>query len=271
MHFDFHLHTTMSDGKATPEALVWKASARNLDVIAVTDHDTTAGVAAARAEGHEMGVRVLSGVELSAQVPLPGGGGKSVHLICLGFDEEDAALQAMLSGIRAARVRASNETLEALRLAGYGAELPPGLVIEGRSLCRPHLADALVKAGRARTRNEAFDLFLSSETYRSHYDLPSAEIAIATVHRAGGVAVYAHPEHDEIDRVAPLLKEWGVDGIEVFRAARPNSPRSLYAEDMAKRLSLLTCGGSDWHGMGGVLGAFFLTEEQVGPLVRKVT
>jgi len=270
MHFDFHLHTTMSDGRATPEALVWKASARNLDVIAVTDHDTTAGVAAAQAEGHEMGVRVLSGVELSAQVPLEDGG-RSVHLICLGFDLDDAPLQGMLSGIREARVRASNATLDALRAAGYGAELPEGLVIEGRSLCRPHLADALVKAGRARNRNDAFDKFLSSETYRSHYALPLAADAIAAVHRAGGVAVYAHPDPEEIDRVAPLLKEWGVDGIEVFRASRPSSPRSLYAEDMAKRLSLMTCGGSDWHGLAGVLGEFFLTEEQVGPLVRKVT
>ena len=93
----------------------------------------------------------------------------------------------------------------------------------------------------------------------------------AAVHRAGGVAIYAHPGVDEIDEVAPFLKEAGVDGIEVFRAARPNSPRSLYCEDMAKRLDLLTCGGSDWHGMGGFLGEFFLTEEQVGPLIRRVS
>ncbi len=268
MRCDFHLHTTMSDGRVTPEALVFKASARNLDLIALTDHDTTAGYEAAKAEGEWLGVRVIPGVELSASVGgSRGDDDRHVHLICLGFDPGDEALQKILEAIRASREKAARETLERLSLAGYAAEVELG--VNERALCRPHLADALVRAGHARTRNEAFDRFLSSDTYRSPYSLPAAEDAIAAVHAAGGVAIYAHPQMDEIDDVAPFLKERGLDGIEVFRAAWPKSPRGLYIEDAARRLDLMVAGGSDWHGVG-TLGEFALTREHANPLVERL-
>lgn len=271
MRCDFHLHTTMSDGRVTPEALVFKASARNLDLIAITDHDTTAGYAAAKAEGDELGVRVIPGVELSASIGPPDENGSEphVHLICLGFDVTFEPLQALLEKIRVSREKAGRETLERLSLAGYEAELPSGLGVNDRALCRPHLADALVRAGHARNRSDAFDRFLASDTYRSPYSLPPAEEAIATVHRAGGIAIYAHPRLDEVDAVAPWLKERGLDGIEVFRAAWPSSPRGLYVEDAARRLDLLVAGGSDWHGIG-TLGDFALTREHAAPLLERV-
>ena len=272
MRCDFHLHTTLSDGRATPEALVFKASARDLDLIAVTDHDTTAAFDAAKAEGDELGVRVIPGVELSASVGEPDATGSSthVHLICLGFDAKDPALQALLATIRASREKAGRETLERLSLAGYAAELAPrGLGVDERALCRPHLADALIRAGHARNRHDAFDRFLASDTYRTPYTLPSAAEAIATVHAAGGIAIYAHPRIDEIDEVGPLLKQQGLDGIEVYRAAYPSSPRGLYIDDMARRLDLLVAGGSDWHG-AGALGELVLTEDLIEPLIRRV-
>lgn len=275
MRADFHLHTTMSDGHASPELLVWKASARNLDLIAVTDHDTTAGCAAAIAEGHELGVKVLAGVELSATVPLPSRHGHpardvGIHLICLGFDGEDATLQAILSRIRASRVKATRETLDALALAGYGADLSPEAIATGdRSVCRPHVAQALVKAGLARNKADAFDKFLSGEAYRSQYDLPTALEAIEAVHRAGGVAIYAHPAIEDVDEVAPLLKEQGLDGIEVWRASWPRSPRPLYIEDVARRLDLMPSGGSDWHGTVP-FGEFALTREAAPRLISRL-
>ncbi|HZU97675.1 MAG TPA: PHP domain-containing protein [Planctomycetota bacterium] len=262
MRCDFHLHTTMSDGRATPENLVFRACARDLDLIAVTDHDTTAGVEAAQAEGEELGVKVIPGVELSAQAE-----GAQIHLICLGFDPRNQALEALLARIRRSRVRASRETLDALAQAGYGAAMPEAE--KSRSLCRPHLADALIRAGHARTRPDAFNKFLASDTYRSPYELPTAEEAIATVHAAGGVAIYAHPRHDEIDVLAPWLKERGLDGIEVFRASFPSSARSLYCEETARRLDLMVAGGSDWHGLGS-LGQLALERDLVAPLVERV-
>jgi len=269
MRCDFHLHTTLSDGRASPEALVWKACARNLDVIAVTDHDTTAAFLAAKAEGDSLGVKVIAGVELSATGPeREGRATPHIHLICLGFDVTNAPLQALLEKIRASREKASRETLERLSLAGYGAELP-SLGVDDRALCRPHLADALVRAGHARNRPEAFDRFLASDTYRSAYTLPPADEAIELVHAAGGIAIYAHPRIDEIDEVAPWLKERGLDGIEVFRASYPSSPRGLYMEDMARRLDLLVGGGSDWHGYG-TLGELALTRDLAGPLIERV-
>lgn len=272
MRVDFHTHTTMSDGRVSPEALVFKAAARNLDVLAVTDHDTTAGVAAAQAEGEAYGVRVLTGVELS--VSLPGDSADDeelhLHLICLGFDLEDPALQELLTRIRSSRGAAARETLERLSLAGYAATLPAKLLeTSDKTLCRPHLADALVAAGHARSRNDAFDRFLASDTYRTRYTLPSAEEAIRVVHRAGGVVVWAHPRVEEIDRAAPILTDQGLDGVEVFRASFRSSPRSLYAEEVARRFGLLVSGGSDAHGLS--IGEFALNEEQVGPLVREVT
>jgi predicted metal-dependent phosphoesterase TrpH len=262
MRCDFHLHTTLSDGRATPEALVFKACARNLDLIAVTDHDTTAAYEAAKAEGDELGVKVIPGVELSAVGPEEN---IHIHLICLAFDPEDAKLQEILARTRASREQSGRETLERLTLAGYGAELPAPKGV----LCRPHIADALVRAGHARTRPEAFDKFLARDTYRSPYALPGAEEAIDAVHAAGGIVIYAHPKMDEIDFVAPWLKERGLDGIEVFRAAYPSSPRGLYLEDVARRLDLMVAGGSDWHG-NGTLGQLALTRDLAEPLIERV-
>lgn len=266
MRCDLHLHTTLSDGKATPEALVFKASARNLDVIAVTDHDTTDAVEAAQAEGEWLGVRVIPGVEISATVAV-GDRKVGIHLISLGIDIRDEALQAMLLGIRESRQKATRETIERLTAAGY--PVPPP---EARgSMCRPHLADALVRAGHARSRQNAFEKFLGGEAYKSDYVLPTAEEAIRAVHRSGGVCVYAHPMIEEIDAVAPLLKDCGVDGIEVWRASFQTSPRGLYALELARHLGIMPSGGSDWHGLGGVLGEFFVTDEQIRPLVREIT
>lgn len=271
MRFDFHLHTTMSDGRVTPEALVFKACARGLDLLAITDHDTTAGVAAAQAAGEEYGVRVLSGVELSASLQLDGEPDPlDLHLICLGFDLDDPTLQAMLARTRAARGAAARETLERLSLAGYAAELPARLLeTTDKTLGRPHLADALVRAGHARSRNEAFDRFLVRDTYKSRYELPSAEEALRAVHRAGGVVVWAHPGDDDLDEAAPVLADLGLDGLEVFRASRRRSARSLYVEEVARHFGLLLGGGSDAHGV--LIGDFALDDEQAGPLVRELT
>jgi 3',5'-nucleoside bisphosphate phosphatase len=270
MRYDFHLHTTMSDGRVTPEALVFKAAARGLDTLAITDHDTTAGVAAAQAEGDVYGLRVLPGVELSVGLALEGEDEPlDLHLICLGFDLHDPALQALMTRIRASRATAARETLERLSLAGYAATIPQRLLeTSDHTLCRPHLADALVAAGHARTRADAFDRYLASDTYRSRYALPTAEEAIGAVHDAGGVAVWAHPRIEEVDRAAPALTDLGLDGIEVFRASFRSSPRSLYVEEVARHHGLLLGGGSDAHGLS--IGEFAVTEDHVGPLVRAI-
>lgn len=265
---DLHLHTTASDGRLEPEALVFKAAAHDLDAIAITDHDTTAGVAAALAEGHALGVRVLTGVELSVDLRLPGET-LPLHLICLGFDLDDAPLQALLARTRAARGRAARETLERLSLAGYAAGIPARLLeTVDRTVCRPHLADALVAAGHARDRQHAFQRFLAGEAYRTPYELPTAEDAIRVVHDAGGLVLWAHPHEEELDRAAPALADLGLDGLEAFRASR-RAARSLYVEEVARHYGLLTGGGSDAH--GGLIGEFVLTDDQAGGLVRELS
>lgn len=263
--FDLHLHTDRSDGSATPEALVWKASARDLDVIAVTDHDTTAGFRAARAEGPSLGVRVLAGAEVTAEVPLDDHA-PTIHLIALGLDPEHDGLQSLLARTRDGRERAARESLGLLARAGH-AVAPDSLPVrgEGSSYGRPHVADLLVKAGVVRSRREAFDLYLAGDAFKGELPLPTAEEAIRAIHAAGGLAIWAHPFIEVVDELIEPLVGAGLDGLEVHRPGRPGSPRPLYLEAIARRFDLLVSGGSDWHGRGA-LGEHFVTDEQIGPL-----
>lgn len=253
MKIDLHTHSRVSDGTDTPTSLVMKAHAAGLDVIALTDHDTFGGVAEAQEAGKRIGVKVLSGIEISTEQA-----GSSVHLLGYGCDPFDRDLNAELVRIRVGRT----ERLPAMvaRLTAAGMPLTVDEVMAAANgapaIGRPHVADAMVAKGYVRDRDEAFALWIAEGRpgYVHRYAC-QLERAIDLVHAAKGVAVLAHPWGREGRAVltAPyiesLVRDHGLEGIEVEHPDHDDETRSLLFE-MGARLGLIRTGSSDYHGLG---------------------
>jgi len=248
---DLHAHSTASDGTDAPAGVVVAAARAGLDVVALTDHDTTAGWADAAAEAGRAGVAVVLGSEISARWQ-----GISVHLLCYLQDPDHPALITEIERTRAARLSRARTMVDLLAadfdltwddvMAHTGADATVG---------RPHIADALVTAGVVPDRSAAFATMLvpSSRYYVPHY-APDARDAVAAIRAAGGVPVFAHPGADQRGRTVPdaaivQLVDAGLAGLEVrHRDHGPAQVARLGA--LAERLGLLVTGSSDYHGDG---------------------
>jgi predicted metal-dependent phosphoesterase TrpH len=243
---DLHAHTSASDGGDDPRALVEAAAAAGVEVLAVTDHDTVAAVAEARAAGRRLGVEVLAGCELTAQV-----GDRVVHVLLYGegllAPDLGDAVEAARRG-RHERNLAIGERLRELTGVGY----QEAAAIAGDSaLSRAHFARALVARGAVADVAEAFDRWLSSGR-PAYVPAPSVSVtdAVALAGKAGGVAVLAHPGRlgdGERDRVLAEALEAGVDGVEVWHSQHDAELRRSLAR-LVQRRGLLATGGSDYHG-----------------------
>ncbi|WP_298456037.1 PHP domain-containing protein [uncultured Cellulomonas sp.] len=251
MLIDLHAHSTASDGTDAPAGVVRAAAAAGLDVVALTDHDTTAGWDEATAEAHASGVTVVLGSEISARWD-----GISVHLLSYLQDPDHPALLAEMERTRQARlVRA--RTMVALLEEDYGLTWDEVMAQTGAdaTVGRPHIADALVARGVVTDRSAAFATLLvpSSRYYVPHY-APDAVDAVAAIRVAGGVPVFAHPGADVRGRVVPdaaveQLVAAGLAGLEVHH--RDHSPQQVARlTALADRLGLLVTGSSDYHGDG---------------------
>lgn len=245
---DLHTHSTESDGVLSPTELVHLAKRSGLTAIALTDHDTTAGVAEAVAAGEECGIDVVPGVEISIDHS-PG----TCHLIGLFVDPDDAGLSGALVRLREGRA-ARNEALAA-RLTELNLELTVAdaeRLAGGDVVARPHFAQAMVRYGYVRTVKEAFDLWIGKgrPAYVERFRL-GAEEAIGLVHGAGGVAVLCHPHtlgaREDIEPFVAGLAAMGLDAIEV-RYKEPDPSQEKLLGRIAKRQGLLHSGGSDYHG-----------------------
>jgi predicted metal-dependent phosphoesterase TrpH len=243
---DLHAHTLASDGGDRPEELVAAAAAAGVGTLAVTDHDTVAAVAPARAAGERLGVEVLAGCEVTATV-----GDRVVHVLLYGEGllEPDLAdaVEATRRG-RDERNLAIGERLE--RLTGVGHA--DAVEVAGQSvLSRAHFARALVARGVVADVAEAFDRYLSSGR-PAYVPAPGVSVtdAVALAVKAGGVAVLAHPGRlaaGERDRVVGEALEAGVDGVEVWHSQHDAGLRRSL-EALVARHGLLATGGSDYHG-----------------------
>jgi 3',5'-nucleoside bisphosphate phosphatase len=243
---DLHAHTRASDGGDRPRELVAAAAAAGVATLAVTDHDTVAAVAEARAAGERLGVEVLAGCELTATV-----GDRVVHVLVYGeglLEPELADAVEVGRRGRDDRNRAVGERLERLTGVGYA----DAVEVAGASvLSRAHFARALVARGVVADVAEAFDRYLSSGR-PAYVPAPGVSVddAVAVAARAGGVAVLAHPGRlaaGERDRVLGEALEAGVDGVEVWHSQHdPDLRRSLAG--LVERRGLLATGGSDYHG-----------------------
>lgn len=254
MRADLHVHTTASDGQHSPSEVI--ALAQDFDVIAITDHDTTAGIGPAQAAARLTGLPlVVPGIELSTAEDAG-----DVHLLGYFINPDDAAFQTELATFRDARVERGRAMVA--RLAELGLPVAWERVealADGGAVGRPHVARALVEAGYVESVREAFDRYISTggPAYVARHRLTPEE-AIALIHRAGGAAVMAHPSLVPTwPTLLHTLAAAGLDGVEVNHPAN-SAPTRLVLRAMAKKLGLITTGGSDFHGQrvkpGNTLG-----------------
>jgi predicted metal-dependent phosphoesterase TrpH len=242
---DLHLHTTLSDGRLAPRALVQHAHARGVRWLAITDHDTTDGLPEAEAEAARLGLELIPGIELSTDL-----GSLSVHVLGYFLAYQEPALQERLVLLRDDRVYRARRMVERLGELGYPIAWERVLAIAGEgSVGRPHIAQALLEAGYIQSIAEAFDRFIGDHgpAYVERMKLTPAE-AIALIHACGGVASLAHP-YDAPD-VAALVAELvpaGLDGVETYyQGYAPEQVERLLA--LADAYGLIPTGGSDFHG-----------------------
>jgi predicted metal-dependent phosphoesterase TrpH len=240
---DLHMHSTASDGSRAPGDVVREAKRVGLGAIALTDHDTLDGLAEAEMVGHELGVRVVRGVELSAVE-----GDVETHILGLHLAEA-TELESRLVALREMR-RSRAERIVA-RLNELGVRIEFTSVLEqaaGGAIGRPHVARAMIAEGWAVDFRDAFERYLGNgkPAYVTK-DRLAVRDAIELIHRAGGLAVLAHPAHGGTrERVEAFVNE-GIDGVEVRHPSHS-------AEDIARlsalveHFSLVPSGGSDWHG-----------------------
>lgn len=251
--FDFHVHSSASDGTLPPEQVAERARRAGVELFALTDHDSTEGVAAARVRGAELGIEVWGGIELSVHED---GGSRQLHLLGLGIEPDAAALRELCDARRAFREDRGRRIVS--RLADVGVRVSHERVRElagSGVLGRPHVARALVEAGHCGSVDEAFGRWLrrGRPAYEPSGGLGAAE-AIAAVHAAGGVAALAHPTRSVgvdaaggLDGFVARLVPLGLDALEVEHPRLRASERKRIRR-LARRYGLLESGGSDFHG-----------------------
>ncbi|HPF60489.1 MAG: PHP domain-containing protein [Gemmatimonadetes bacterium] len=241
---DLHCHSTASDGLLPPARVVEAASAAGLTAIALTDHDTTAGLAEARAAGARLGVRVIGGCEFSVAAPWG-----EMHLLGYFLEPDDPEIEAFLATARRGRVARGRAMVSALR--GLGVPIALADVEReagGGALGRPHVARALQRLGVVPTVQAAFDRYLGRN--RPAYVekvLPTLGEVADLVHRRGGIVSAAHLKSHGTREVLVALQADGLDAVEV-RHPSHDGDRVAILTDAALALDLGRTGGSDWHG-----------------------
>ncbi len=236
------MHSTASDGSLPAAAVVEAAARAHLAAIALTDHDTLAGIPEARAAGERLGVRVVPGVELSAHDR------GEVHMLGLHISDFDL-LESRLAGFREGRRMRAERIVRRLNELGVPVTMEGVLEHAGSgAIGRPHVARAIMALGRARDQREAFDRWLGfgRPAYVEKEYLPVRD-AMALVHEAGGIAVLAHPGAAATRARLESLRELGLDGVEVRHPSHGSEDIARIGA-LAEHLHLLPSGGSDWHG-----------------------
>jgi predicted metal-dependent phosphoesterase TrpH len=256
---DLHTHSTVSDGSETPGRIVELAAAAGCSALALTDHDSLAGVDEAGKVAAELGVRLVPACEVSCRKPAPPRGAPriegGVHVLVYFVEPGDGPLQHELVKLRGDRAVRNRELAARLVELGTGVTFEDVVAEAGdeAGVGRPHFARALVKAGAAEDVDDAFDRWLADG--RPGY-VPKARLDPPDVarlaHESGGVAVLAHPLSTglalpHLERLVAELAEGGLDGIEaVYASYTPDQRASL--RRMATRTGLVATGGSDFHG-----------------------
>ena len=249
---DIHTHTTCSDGTDSPRELVNKAIVQGLEVLGITDHDTTAGWAEA--------IETLRGslqLALGSEISCLTNDGVSVHMLGLLFDPEHEEMQRVLEETRDGRLPRMRKMIEKMRAEGMDISIEDveQAMPTGATMGRPHLADALVAKKIVKSRDEAFvDLLHNESRFYVSHAAPTPVEAIALIRRAGGVAVIAHPFASHRGQILKPedfseLVAAGLNGIEVDHRDQNPDERAML-RTIAHELDLVITGSSDYHGTG---------------------
>jgi hypothetical protein len=252
LNVDLHCHSTASDGLLSPRNLVARAVANGVDVLALTDHDDTSGLAEARAEAEQSGIRLIDGVEISVTWR-----GATVHIVGLQIDPRASALRGSLESIRRGRATRAQKIAEGLAAAGIpGALAGAQRYAENPELIsRSHFARYLVEAGRAPDVKNVFQRYLVKDKpgYVPH-QWAALEDAVTWIRASGGVAIVAHPgrypfSRAEMREFFSEFKDCGGAGIEVVTGSHAPEQFLEFAR-AAREFGLLASRGSDYHGKG---------------------
>jgi len=249
---DLHTHTTCSDGTDSPRELVNKAIVQGLQVLGISDHDTTSG--------WDEATQTLRGslqLALGAEISCLTHDGISVHMLGMLFDPLHEEIQQVLEETRDGRLPRMRKMIEKMRAEGMDISIEDvqAAMPEGATMGRPHLADALVAKKIVKSRDEAFiDLLHNDSRFYVSHAAPTPTEAISLIRRAGGVAVIAHPfasHRGQILKVEDFseLVSAGLNGIEVDHRDQNPDERSMLRV-IARELDLVVTGSSDYHGTG---------------------
>ena len=266
---DLHTHSTASDGLYAPAELVRLAHKAGLDLIALTDHDSTEGVAEAQAAGALEQVEVFAGTELNTDLA----SGGEAHVLGYLLQWERAEVQAQLRTLRDARARRGERMVERLRAQGLDITWERVRELAQGSVGRPHVAQALIEAGYANSVPEAFDRYLSRGRpgYVPRFKLAPAD-AVRLIRHARGISVLAHPADipNLEGQVLPELVVAGLQGLECYYGEYDEATIARL-RSLAEAYGLIATGGSDYHGPGlhpTPLGGRFVPPEAAERLRR---
>ena len=271
MKVDLHIHSNVSDGKYSPKEIVEYAVRSQLGVIALTDHDTVAGLQEAKVVVRKFdAIELISGVEFSTWLE-----NDELHILGYGIDDTHPGLLQLLEKAQANRKKRMGNIIEKLRAVGIQInveDVKNGF--KSVSLGRMHVAHLLINRGYVQTVREAFDRYLSYDAHvivHATSDFISAHWAVNAILEAGGIPVLAHPTIEIFDRYIDMLRDYGLRGVEVFKESR-TAIEEFYLETVVKDKGLFLTGGSDWHGyqITRNLGSFYVDSAQIQSFLEAV-
>lgn len=249
---ELHSHSTYSDGAFDPETVALMCAEQNVELWALTDHDTCQGCAEAAAAAREYGIEFVPGIEVSAFAD------RSIHVLGYGVNPEAPVLRQYSERRLAARHDRMQLMIARLEELGVGVDFDHVKALAGEgAIARPHLARALVDAGHVASMQEAFDRWISNDgAAYVETPWPKVEDAIEMIEAAGGFAVLAHPGIYDRDHLIPGWIEAGLAGIEVRHPKHTPQDRVRYTT-LAEQHGVLMTGSSDYHGPDHLSATFF--------------
>ncbi len=278
--FDLQSHSTGSDGELPPEEVVARAAEAGVELLALSDHDTIEGVAAAIAAGEKHGVKIVPAVEISA-VDEGASEPRELHILGYNIDHTGPPMTTRLDEFLADREKRTLRMRDALREVGFDldeAELEERIAA-GKPIGRPHLAGAVLRAeaNAERLAAESIDdvgslirgyLIEGKSAFRLR-QTPTIKESIDAIHEAGGVAIWAHPfwdisDPDEVIRSLERFRELGIDGVEAFYITHDEEQTRLLTRRAAELDGMLTTGSADFHGPGNRQFHSFMAFETYG-------